>query len=181
MKTSKEYTENLKNKLITRDMLADCLYSVNARAKNARDQICSYYASLEKIPKKKNKNIQNLYVKKTKYYSIKKQLLELLEPSYVIIDDNNNHSYLVYDIGYEHKFCKPICKKNLRKKLLKYPLIYVNDLKTYGDDVNGLVSMHFVNKVVNLIKSGDFIMDNELMLYARTNIISIERQNNVES
>lgn len=31
MRTPKEYTQNLKQKIITKQMLADCLYSVNKR------------------------------------------------------------------------------------------------------------------------------------------------------
>lgn len=38
MKTPPEYTKNLKKKLITEQMLSDCLFSVNKRAKNYRDQ-----------------------------------------------------------------------------------------------------------------------------------------------
>ena len=38
MKTPKEYTKNLKNGIITEDMIVDCLYSVNKRAKNYRDK-----------------------------------------------------------------------------------------------------------------------------------------------
>lgn len=38
MRTPYEYTKNLKNGIITRDMLLDCLYSVNKRAKNFRDK-----------------------------------------------------------------------------------------------------------------------------------------------
>lgn len=33
MRTPKEYTQNLKQKIITKQMLADCLYSVNKRAR----------------------------------------------------------------------------------------------------------------------------------------------------
>ena len=42
MKAPKTYTENLKNKIITQDMLCDCLFSVNKRAKNCRDKIREY-------------------------------------------------------------------------------------------------------------------------------------------
>ena len=42
MKTPKEYIENLKNRTITTEMLADCLYSVNKRAKNYRDAGYAY-------------------------------------------------------------------------------------------------------------------------------------------
>lgn len=37
MKPSKEYKEKLKNNIITSDMLYDCIYSANKRAKNYRD------------------------------------------------------------------------------------------------------------------------------------------------
>ena len=38
MKTPKEYSDNLSNHIITKQMLVDCLYSVNKRAKNYRDK-----------------------------------------------------------------------------------------------------------------------------------------------
>ena len=38
MKTPKEYSDNLSNHIITKQMLADCLYSVNKRAKNYHDK-----------------------------------------------------------------------------------------------------------------------------------------------
>lgn len=46
MKTPKEYNDNFKKGIITRDMLEACLYSVNKRAKNCRDkelEIRDYY------------------------------------------------------------------------------------------------------------------------------------------
>ena len=42
MRTPKEYTDNLKKKIITENMLLDCLYSVNKRAKNYRDKERDY-------------------------------------------------------------------------------------------------------------------------------------------
>ena len=42
MRTPKEYTENLTKKIITTEMLDDCLYSVNKRAKNWRDKRRKY-------------------------------------------------------------------------------------------------------------------------------------------
>ena len=38
MKTPKEYRDNLLNHIITKQMLVDCLYSANKRAKNYRDK-----------------------------------------------------------------------------------------------------------------------------------------------
>lgn len=42
MRTPKEYSGNLKNKIITEEMLADALHSVNKRAKNWRDKKREY-------------------------------------------------------------------------------------------------------------------------------------------
>ena len=38
MKTPKTFIENLKKRIITAEMLKNCLFSVNKRAKNCRDQ-----------------------------------------------------------------------------------------------------------------------------------------------
>ena len=38
MITPKFYTDNINNKIITEEMLEQCLYSVNKRAKNHRDR-----------------------------------------------------------------------------------------------------------------------------------------------
>ena len=72
MKTPKEYTENLKNHIITEDMIADCLYSVNKRAKNFRDKAQeyrnSYYHGISQQDDMR------------RYYSYKEQLLSFFEP-----------------------------------------------------------------------------------------------------
>lgn len=43
MRTSKEFTNNLKNNIITVEMLEQVLYSINKRAKNCRDKKNEYY------------------------------------------------------------------------------------------------------------------------------------------
>ena len=72
MRTPKEYTDNLKNGIITTAMLNDCLYSMNKRAKNYRDAkrqnyIPKYCASVEE--------------KEQAYYRKKEILLSLVKPS----------------------------------------------------------------------------------------------------
>ena len=42
MRTPIDYSRNLKSGIVTKDMLALCLYSVNKRAKNARDNEKKY-------------------------------------------------------------------------------------------------------------------------------------------
>lgn len=47
MRTPKEYTNNIKNHIITKQMLLDCLYSSNKRAKNWRDKEREYRHSYD--------------------------------------------------------------------------------------------------------------------------------------
>lgn len=42
MKPPKEYLKNLKNHMITKQMLSDCLFSINNRALNSRDSEYKY-------------------------------------------------------------------------------------------------------------------------------------------
>lgn len=47
METPKEYSDNLKDKVITKEMLSLCIYSSNERAKNFRDKLRKYKRFLE--------------------------------------------------------------------------------------------------------------------------------------
>ena len=78
MKTPKLYAENLKNRIITQDMLCDCLFSVNKRAKNCRDKIREYksYRYFEH----KWDDIKVYEDKRDSYYKMKNQLLTVLNP-----------------------------------------------------------------------------------------------------
>ena len=76
MRTPKEYTDNIKNGIITTSMLEAALYSVNKRAKNYRDA------------ERKTKHQYGRYSKyadssewkKNEFYSKKDKLLSILEP-----------------------------------------------------------------------------------------------------
>lgn len=77
MRTPKEYSDNIKNGIITRNMLAECLFSVNKRAKNCRDKEREYrsyrydrYGNEEKYREKKEG-----------YYKQKDFMLTLLKPT----------------------------------------------------------------------------------------------------
>lgn len=72
MKTPKEYTKNLNNHIITEDMIADCLYSVNKRAKNFRDKAQKYRHSYYHGISQQNDM--------KRYYGYKEQLLSFFEP-----------------------------------------------------------------------------------------------------
>lgn len=79
MRTPKEYTQNLKQKIITKQMLADCLYSVNKRAKNCRDSEYKYTHYVQDHYGNANKYRK----KKLEYYGMKRILLSVLEPSHI--------------------------------------------------------------------------------------------------
>lgn len=70
MRTPSNYTKNIRAGIVTKDMLAACLYSVNKRAKNARDKEREYNSS--GICQYADKYHET----KEEYYNLKEQLLE---------------------------------------------------------------------------------------------------------
>ena len=79
MKPPKEYLKNLKNHTITEQMLSDCLFSVNNRALNSRDNEHKY---IHYIPDPYG-NANKYRKKKQEYYSMKRVLLSVLEPAHI--------------------------------------------------------------------------------------------------
>ena len=76
MKTPREYIKNLKNNIITVDMLNDVLYSFNKRAKNCRDQKNRYrnnYYTFTYFD-----NYSNYEEKEQLFYKKKQDILEKL-------------------------------------------------------------------------------------------------------
>ncbi len=78
MKTPKLYIENFKNKIITQDMLCDCLFSVNKRAKNCRDKIREYKSY--RYAYHQWDYIDDYEDKRDNYYDMKNKLLTVLSP-----------------------------------------------------------------------------------------------------
>lgn len=64
------------------------------------------------------------------------------------------HYYLFYDVGGNHTFHTPINEEDLF--LYDMEVKDINQLYTTGDDIADLLSNQFVTKVVDLIKSEDF-------------------------
>ena len=76
MKTSKEYTDNIKNRFITTSMLEAALYSVNKRAKNYRDAERETKHQYGRYSKYADSSAQ----KKDAFYLKKDKLLSILKP-----------------------------------------------------------------------------------------------------
>lgn len=93
MKTPKNYTENLKNNIITKSMLKDCLYSVNKRAKNCRDKERQYSYDYR---------YQDHYrISKEAYYAQKETMLSVLKPTCIHVEVQE-HIEKFYDYEYEY-------------------------------------------------------------------------------
>lgn len=76
MKTPADYTNNLKQHIITKQMLLDCLYSSNKRAKNWRDKEREYRG----YRYDKYHNEEKAREKKEEYYDQKERLLTAISP-----------------------------------------------------------------------------------------------------
>lgn len=81
METPKEYTKNLKNNILTTEMLIDCLFSVNKRAKNCRDKEREYRDKFRGCRYGDKYGTEEKYrEKKEEYYSQKEKILNLFTP-----------------------------------------------------------------------------------------------------
>lgn len=100
MRTPKIYTDNLKKGIITKEMLAECLFSVNKRAKNCRDKEATY-----RCRKYDNYNNEQKYRnEKEKYYNQKEVLLTLLQPTCIHVE-HATRKERVYDFEHDYYRC----------------------------------------------------------------------------
>lgn len=207
MKTSKDYLKNLKNRIITKEMLSDCLVSVNKRAKNHRDKEreIRWYRKNRRYFYDVYDSEEKAREKKEEYYEMKEELLAILDPvcihkefmgykrirvydyekeyknlkkkdqfvwenSYydreldrrVWFGDYEDESkpqynyYLFYDMGTNNTFHSPITEEKANEYNLQ--IIDIDHLETHGKDISELVSVQFVNKVIGLIYSKDYVL-----------------------
>ena len=203
MRTPKRYTDLIKNKKITNQIIAECIYSVNKRAKNYRDKIKDYKQG--GFYKYKEDNIENAKEQKEKYYSMKEDLLLNFSPKLIhkkydgekiqrvysyqkkytklynekindIIKENSYYDYdrnkevdffdyslgekkylyfLYYEIG-EYSFHTPITEERLEKNTQLEIKEIDENFQTHGADIVDLLSTQFVQKVIDLLDSGDY-------------------------
>lgn len=162
MKTSKLFSENIKKGIITKDMLGSALYSVNKRAKNCRDREWAYKHNGYYYPNK-YRYIDDYHEKKQKYYDYKDEMLKLVSPVCIhkqtITTWNGEQRYLYflfYDFGYGHTFHHPIEEEELENYSNLHIVPIDSNFQTYGASVEGLVSVQFVEKIINLIRTGNY-------------------------
>lgn len=203
MRTPKKYTDLIKNKEITNQIIAECIYSVNKRAKNYRDKIEDYKQA--GFYKYKENNIENAKEQKQKYYSMKDDLLLNFSPKLIhkkydgekrqrvysyqknyaklynekindIVWENSYYDYdrnkevdffdyslgekkylyfLYYEIG-EYSFHTPITEERVEKNTQLEIKEIDENFQTHGADIVDLLSTQFVQKVIDLLDSGDY-------------------------
>ena len=203
MRTPKRYTDLIKNKKITNQIIAECIYSVNKRAKNYRDKIKDYKQG--GFYKYKEDNIENAKEQKEKYYSMKEDLLLNFSPKLIhkkydrekiqrvysyqknyeklynekrndIVWENSYYDYdrnkevdffdyslgekkylyfLYYEIG-EYSFHTPITEERAEKNTELEIKEIDENFQTHGADIVDLLSTQFVQKVIDLLDSGDY-------------------------
>ena len=203
MRTPKIYNDLIKNKEITNKIIAECIYSVNKRAKNYRDKIEEYKQA--RFYKYKENNIENAKEQKEKYYSMKEDLLLNFSPKLIhkqyagekrqrvysyqknyeklynekrndIVWENSYYDYdrnkevdffdyslgekkylyfLYYEIG-EYSFHTPITEERVEKNTQLEIKEIDENFQTHGADIVDLLSTQFVQKVIDLLDSGDY-------------------------
>lgn len=203
MKTPKRYNDLIKNKKITNQIIAECIYSVNKRAKNYRDKMEDYKQA--GFYKYKENSIENAKEQKEKYYSMKENLLLNFSPKLIhkqyagekkqrvysyqknyeklynekrndIVWENSYYDYdrnkevdffdyslgekkylyfLYYEIG-EYSFHTPITEERVEKNTQLEIKEIDENFQTHGADIVDLLSTQFVQKVIDLLDSGDY-------------------------
>ncbi|MBP3855404.1 MAG: hypothetical protein IK990_07340 [Ruminiclostridium sp.] len=158
MKTSNEYNENIKNRIITPIMLAECIYSVNKRAKNYRDKIFEFDSIKRNNPHWTDKfgNVENWAAKMDEYYYMKEKMLSLLKPEFIHRKIKTGEYFFCYSIC-NYSFHSPIGDYS-EDMYEKYEVIDVN-FSTEGKEVKSLVSVQLVKKVIDLINSNDYTFE----------------------
>jgi hypothetical protein len=206
MKTPKEFQVNLKQGIITKEMLGACLYSVNKRAKNCRDKEREYRSRYRYNDKY---DTAGKYMeKKNEYYSQKDMMLTLLEPDCIHAEpyekrvryydyeeefetyadkdlencgcywdrDLKTEVYFVdayfteyrYYLFYDFKdfsFHTPINEEDL-EKYKELEVKKIGYLVTKGHDVDELISIQFVKKLLLLIENNKFTYVSEIQTIA---------------
>ena len=203
MKTPKLYNDLINEKKITNEIIAECVYYVNKRAKNYRDKIKEYKngsfhqhleSNIEKVEEEMGKYYQlkeeflkvfttNLIhkqfigEKKKRVYSYEKNYEKLLKEknndifwknSYYDYDKDMEIEFFDYHLGTkkylyflyceigEYSFHSPVSEKIAESNTELEIQEIDENFKTHGSKIEGLLSMQFVKKVLELLQSEDY-------------------------
>ena len=207
MKTPKLYNELINEKKITNEIIAECIYSVNKRAKNYRDKIKEYKNG--RFHQHLESNIEKAEEEIRKYYQLKEEFLKVFTPILIhkqficeekkrvysyeknyekLLQEKTNdifweNSYYDYDKDMEIEFFDYYLGTKKYLYFLYYEIAEYSlhspiseevaesnteleiqeideNFKTHGSKIEGLLSMQFVKKVLELLQSEDYTIVN---------------------
>ena len=213
MKTPKSWSDNIKNGIITDEMLDAALFSVNKRAKNYRDMKRTQYGVYRDISESKQ---NEMYAKKEKLLSLLKPVCIHREKIYNRIRvydyqshyndllfskakenkivwmnsylDYNNYTevsffdYLSNDCKYNYYLFYELGQRSYHVPILKIPpnnnlkVIEIGCLSTHGEDISDLCSVQFVDKLISLINSHNFIYNTDSTYTVSQNYDNIPKE-----
>jgi len=165
--TTKEINKCLKNGVVTPEILGYAAYSVNKRAKNWRDKE-SEYRNLKRNNRywhDKYDNEGKAREKKEEYYDYKERICSMFKPTKIHSltkwkwnsELQEEYPVLKYFLYYEFggfSFHQPI-DVDIEKN--KIPIEELDeDFETHGTDINDLMSMQMVNKILDGINKGNY-------------------------
>ena len=203
MKTPKLYNDLINEKKITNEIIAECVYYVNKRAKNYRGKIKEYKNG--RSHQHLESNIEKAEEEMGKYYQLKEEFLKVFTTNLIhkqfigekkkrvysyeknyekLLKEKNNdifwkNSYYDYDkdmeieffdyhlgtkkylyflyceIG-EYSFHSPVSEKIAESNTELEIQEIDENFKTHGSKIEGLLSMQFVKKVLELLQSEDY-------------------------
>gem|GEM_PF-1829493 len=179
MKTPKVYIELVNRRVLTTEMIATVIYSLNKRAKNWRDKNPEQYGRAKKernFALLKGGDLDSIVRKyKVLQYYRKKDfiLLSLFEPTKIHLIDGVE--YLYYEV-YMSDFHLPgyIYELYGYETVGGLKTVEVKDFFTKGESVSGLVSVQFCDAVIDLINSNDFILIDGKV--ASTSVVNLNRK-----
>lgn len=169
MKTTKIYKKNLAEKNITKEMLVDCIYSVNKRAIMWSDREQEFGVLSEEG--------ERCGATKDDYYAVKNYLLSFFEPTCIQVVDTEvraviqfdpfwtdhepvsmvlpvTQHYLYFDLG-KHSFHVPVNEEELA--YYSYlEVIRLDDSYPEDEEISYMLSDEFVYEVVKLLRSNQF-------------------------
>ena len=198
MKTPKLYNDLINEKKITNEIIAECVYYVNKRAKNYRNKIKEYKNG--RSHQHLESNIEKAEEEMGKYYQLKEEFLKVFTPNLIhkqfigeekkrvysyeknyekLLKEKTNdifwkNSYYDYDkdmeieffdyhlgtkkylyflyceIG-EYSFHSPVSEKIAESNTELEIQEIDENFKTHGSKNEGLLSMQFVKKVLELL------------------------------
>lgn len=158
MEATREFRNNLKQGIITEDMIAACLFSLDKRAEEYRAKANEYKQRYNTPTLYDKFDNQGKYLQKERTcYEQKEKLLSLLSPVCIHAEETESGTnyYLYYEID-SHPFNIPISES----ELAAHPVTgikQIDKLPDTSDELNDILSTRFVNAVLELIEKDSYI------------------------